>query len=83
MTTLYKTVNCPSCNQDYLYITLNKTTKQLYLSCSECEASWNHPDDVSDDKKMFVDLTIDATDPSQNDVIRAGWVKYVTGTLEV
>ena len=73
---------CPRCNEDYLLITLDKATSKLYLSCSECEASWNHPDDVINPNKMFVDLNIDATDPTLNDLIKSDWMKYVSGTLE-
>lgn len=83
MTTLYKSLKCTRCGEDDLIITLNNDTKQLYLNCGECEASWLHPDEVSDTQKMFVDLTIDATEPSLEDITKAGWDKYVTGTIVV
>lgn len=82
MTTLFKNAKCPRCKEDYLLVTLNKKSNELYLSCSECEASWLHPDDVADPHKMFVDLSIAAEDPSYSDLERAGWLKYVTGTIE-
>jgi hypothetical protein len=31
--------------------------------------------------KMFIDLTIDATDPDFEEITNAGWNKYVTGTV--
>ena len=61
MTTLFKTVLCPRCNEDYLLITQYADTKELYLSCSECEASWRRPEDINDSSKMFVDPDIDAS----------------------
>lgn len=82
MTTFYKTVICPRCKEDYLLITLNKETRNLYLSCSECEASWNQPEEVGDSQKMFVNLEIDATDPTLEDIKFFGWEKYISGTLE-
>jgi transcription elongation factor Elf1 len=82
MTTLFKTVKCPRCNEDYLLITMNNDAGKLYLSCSECEASWNHPDEVIFPEKMFVNLDIDASDPSINDIRAANWLGYVSGTLE-
>lgn len=83
MTTLYKSRKCPRCGEDDLIITLNKQTNRLYLNCGECEASWHHPDDAMDLQKMFIDLTIDATDPTADDIAMAGWEKYVTGTIDV
>ena len=82
MTTLFKTVLCPRCNEDYLLITQYADTKELYLSCSECEASWRHPEDINDSSKMFVDLDIDATDPTLADIKAFGWERYISGTLE-
>jgi transcription elongation factor Elf1 len=82
MTTFFKTVICPRCKEDYLLVTLDKATDKLYLSCSECEASWSHPDDVENTEKMFVDLDIDAADPNANDLNRFNWMKYVSGTFE-
>ena len=82
MTVFFRTVLCPHCSQDYLLVTRNDDTKKLYLSCSECEASWNHPRDVSDPSRMFVQPDIDATDPSLEEIRDYGWEEYISGTLE-
>lgn len=82
MTTLFKTTLCPRCNEDYLLITLNEDTKDLYLSCSECEASWKRPEDVNDPSKMFVNPDINASDPTLEDVRKHGWERYISGTLQ-
>ena len=65
-----------------MLITLNEDTKKLYLSCSECEASWPHPVAVNDPEKMFIDLSINASDPSLEDIENQGWEQYVSGTFE-
>ncbi len=78
MRTLYKTVCCPRCKEDYLYISLNKSTGKLYLNCCECEASWHHPDDVGDTSKMFVDVDIDGVDPTKEEIEKFGWSQYIT-----
>jgi transcription elongation factor Elf1 len=83
MTTQYKSVKRPRCGEDDLIITLNKGTNRLYLNCGECEASWNHPDEVVDMRKMFVDLTIDATEPSFEGIKKFAWNQYVTGIISV
>jgi transcription elongation factor Elf1 len=83
MATLYKSLKCPRCGEDDLIITLNKGADRLYLNCGECEASWNHPDEVVDTHKMFIDLTIDATEPSFEDIKKFAWNQYVTGTILV
>lgn len=83
MTTLYKTITCTRCNEDDLVITLNKDSNSLYLNCGGCEASWLRPDEVGDDQKMFIDLSINAADPTLEDIVKAGWDKYVTGTIVV
>jgi hypothetical protein len=82
MTTFFKTVICPRCKEDYLLVALNRTDDKLYLSCSECEASWHHPDEVKNPEKMFVNLDIDAADPSISDLNRFNWMEYVSGTFE-
>jgi transcription elongation factor Elf1 len=83
MATVYKPVKCLRCSEDDLIITFNTGTDKLYLNCGECEASWHHPDEVADMSKMFIDLTIDATEASLEDITKFGWNKYVTGTVLV
>ena len=83
MTTLYKTIICPRCKEDYLFITMNNDTRQLYLRCSECMASWYSIENAKNNTDMFIDPNIDASDPTADEIKKYGWGEIVSGEVDV
>jgi hypothetical protein len=47
------------------------------LCCDECEATWDHPDDVNIREKGFRFKYGKVVEPNLEDILSKGWGKYI------
>lgn len=67
---------CPVCSQGWVQILRKKDSEELLLCCSECEVSWNDPNEVDwgNGKLMFGEDLVFAT---SEEIIKKGWDKFL------
>lgn len=73
----YKVAWCKICNQGWLEVVKEKTTKRLFICCAECESEWDTPENVNNleistqNKYGMVEV------PDYDDIVLRGWDKYI------
>ena len=73
----YKTAWCTVCNQGWVEFVKEEATGVLFLCCDECEATWDHPDDVNIREKGFRFKYGKVVEPNLVDILSKGWGKYI------
>jgi len=73
----YKVAWCQICSQGWLEIVKDKTTKRLFICCSECESEWDSPEDISNREVSTQNKYGMIESPDYDDIVTIGWEKYL------
>jgi hypothetical protein len=79
---IHKVGWCLICNQGWVEINKDKNSKELFVCCEECEAMWEHPNDIRevDIAKLTFESEIELVQPTNDDILNKGWDKYILRT---
>ena len=72
----FKVKWCPVCDQGWVIIAKDKSTKQLFCYCTECETEWKRPQDVGV-KTGEHNVFGSATEPTIEEIKSIGWGQYI------
>jgi hypothetical protein len=67
---------CPVCDQGWVVVAKDKTTKILFCYCLECETEWKQPLDIGVKAGAHNHFGV-ATEPSVEDIRLLGWDEYL------
>ncbi len=73
----YKVAWCTICNQGWVEIVKDRTTKKLFVCCSECESEWDSPDNVKSKDLATQDTFGQIDRPNYDEIVQRGWEKYI------
>jgi len=74
---MYKTAWCSVCNQGWIEFVKEESSGELFLCCDECEAEWDHPEDVNKTGKGSRFKYGKVIEPSLKEIQAKGWECYI------
>lgn len=68
---------CPICDQGWVEIAKDKTTKELFVYCTECETEWDSPEYVEVKNKGSFGKYGEIESPTYEEILNKGWKIFI------
>lgn len=68
---------CPICDQGWVQIFKEKSTKKLVLVCDECFSEWENPEFIARTNSLPSKSNDIILDPTDEEIENKGWATYV------